>query len=342
MKPNLSTDPEQAAADWLARRDLGLTPAEEKAFADWLAADARHEAAWLEAKTVWLALDTTRSQGLADGMIRELEARQHRRRWKVQLGWAGGLAAAAAVAVLFFVQSPSRSTTEPLPEASQAVLSRPERRVLEDGSVVELNRGAEIAVNYTAARRDVRLVHGEALFTVTKNPARPFVVTGGNVEVRAVGTAFAVQLGDDAVDVLVTEGRVAVDRPASAVSPETAAATTPTASPVFVSAGGRLIVPNAVNPDEELNVETLSIDEIAHRLAWRGLRLEFSDTRLEELVAVLNRESKVHITIADPALAKMRLSGIFHAENAEGFVSLLTKFDVVVERRPDAIVLRSR
>jgi transmembrane sensor len=161
--------------------------------------------------------------------------------------------------------------------------------------------------------------------------------------VRAVGTAFAIHLGDEAVDVLVTEGRVAVERPAAPAATEGTQALPPLASPVFVSAGGRLIVPNAVSPDDDLTVEALSAGEITRRLSWRGLRLEFSDTRLEDLVAVLNRESRVHIAVADPALADLRLSGIFYAENAEDFVSLLgSNYDVVVERRSDEIVLRSR
>ena len=53
---------------------------------------------------------------------------------------------------------------------------------------------------------------GEAYFTVAKNPGRPFVVAAGGVGVRAVGTAFNVRLDSDAVEVLVTEGRVQVSR----------------------------------------------------------------------------------------------------------------------------------
>jgi len=338
MQPQPPLTPEDAAADWLARRDAGLTPAEERELAAWLAADQRHAEAWAEAESLWQALDTTRVNGLADEMVNELAARQRRRRWKVQLGWAAGLAAAAAVAVMFLVQ-PAQRPVASQPDAALVVISRPERRVLEDGSIVELKRGAEIAVNYSTARRDVRLVRGAALFTVAKNPNRPFVVTGGSVEVRAVGTAFAVQLGDDAVDVLVTEGRVAVDRRTTAQETEAAAAS------VFVSAGDRLVVPTAAAQNEELQVEAISPDEMSNRLAWRGAQLDLSGTRLQDAVQALNRENQVRITVADSALAERRLSGIFDANNAEGFVRMLeadTTLDVVAERHADEIVLRSR
>ncbi len=96
---------------------------------------------------------------------------------------------------------------------SSAVVSRPEKRVLPDGSVVELKEGASIAVDFNAATRRVALQRGEAYFQVAGNPVRPFVVSAGSIEARAVGTAFTVQLGSSAVEVLVTEGRVAVVTP---------------------------------------------------------------------------------------------------------------------------------
>src|SRR5688500_14994795 len=92
----------------------------------------------------------------------------------------------------------------PIQSTPTTTVSRPETRTLPDGSVVELNAGAELALEFNSALRRVTLVRGEAHFQVTKNPERPFVVRAGNAEVRAVGTAFAVQLGTGLVDVLVT------------------------------------------------------------------------------------------------------------------------------------------
>ena len=41
---------------------------------------------------------------------------------------------------------------------------------------------------------------------MSKDPERPFLVSAGEVTVRAVGTAFDVRLAPTAVEVLVTEG----------------------------------------------------------------------------------------------------------------------------------------
>ncbi|MGH7956064.1 MAG: iron-containing alcohol dehydrogenase, partial [Opitutaceae bacterium] len=77
------------------------------------------------------------------------------------------------------------------------------------GSVVELNVDADILVDFSPVRRAVRLVRGEAHFTVATDAARPFVVSAGGVEVRAVGTGFAVHFAPQEIAVLVTEGQVA-------------------------------------------------------------------------------------------------------------------------------------
>ena len=78
---------------------------------------------------------------------------------------------------------------------------------------MELNAGGEVSEHFTTAERRVRLVRGEAHFTVTKDAARPFVVEAGAVRLRALGTAFNVRFEPSAVEVLVTHGRVQVEPP---------------------------------------------------------------------------------------------------------------------------------
>ena len=90
-------------------------------------------------------------------------------------------------------------------------LTRYERYELDDGSIVELNRGAQATVEFTEKNRLVSLDSGEAHFTIAKDSSRPFIVTARGVAVQAVGTIFNVKINEDSVNVLVTEGRVLVD-----------------------------------------------------------------------------------------------------------------------------------
>lgn len=318
-------DPETTAAEWLARRDAGLTPAEETEFAHWLRADERHRTAWRELEAAWRIFDQPRHDGVAGAMVAELSTRRRRRRFFATLGVASGLA--AAVLVMTFVWPPT-ILPAPVVTAASGVVSRPELRTLPDGSVVELNKGTEIAVEFTPERRGIRLVRGEAHFAVTKNPARPFVVMVGSVEVRAVGTAFSVKRDPQTVDVLVTEGQVAVEGP-----PATTTAQTPR-PPVLIAKGDYLSVSTQAKLTVAAQPRAVAPDEMERLLSWREARLELSGTPLREAVALLNRESKIHLRLEDEELAAMRISGTFRADNAEGFARILeTHYGATAERR---------
>jgi ferric-dicitrate binding protein FerR (iron transport regulator) len=55
----------------------------------------------------------------------------------------------------------------------------------------------------------------------------------------------------------------------------------------------------------------------------------------------MNRYSTIRIEIADTALARMRVNGLFRADNTETFVRLLeASFDATAEQAGDVIVLK--
>lgn len=170
------------------------------------------------------------------------------------------------------------------------------------------------------------------------NPARPFVVVAGGLAVRAVGTAFAVQVGPDPTAVLVTAGRVSVD-PDSAANPSAA----PTAPLAFVAAGQSIDVRPA-QPGSAPVVVPLPAADMAGGLAWRHRRVEFSSAPLVDVVAVVNRHNRVQFFIEDPELALVPLSGVFRLDDPGEFAHLLASgFALTAERRgPDLIVLRPR
>jgi transmembrane sensor len=340
-----------AAARWVTRNDAGLNPAERAEFERWCASDARHEAAFAHYCAAWSVLDRP---GQADVIMRELRAGVRRKRRNRAV-----LASVALVGVIAFWQMRA-PIVEPLLTTelrSGGVLLAPEKRVLPDGSVVELKSGAEIAVEFTATLRRVTLLRGEAHFQVEKNPERPFAVEAGGVQVRAVGTAFSVQRDEMQIEVVVTEGSIAVERAgARAVSAAGAGrvggsdsieiseprrlATAGAGQRVIVRADSIAAAPPAVVP--------VSAAELVERLAWRAPRVEFSATPLAEAVGMMNRSRAVDETAlrlvidsASSGLAKEPISGVFRADNTETFVRMLElSLGVQAERRGNDIVLR--
>lgn len=266
--------------------------------------------------------------------------RRVRQRRRARRRAAGALAAGVLLAAVGVVWQ--RPAPPPAAPAAVAAAPTPARQILADGSEVELNGDAAVRVEFGPAERRVVMVRGEAHFEVKSDPARPFVVVAGEVAVRAVGTAFAVQLASAGVDVLVTEGRVAVDRAAAPAVRDTA----PAAPLAFVAAGARVTVaPADLAPAAAAPVVTaVSPAEMAVRLAWRVPRLEFNDTPLREAVALFNRHGRVRLALAEPALGELRVSGTVRADNIAALLDLLrADYGVAAEPRDgNAIVLVRR
>lgn len=326
-----------AAAAWVARRDRGLSPAEQDAFLQWLREDSRHRTELARLERAWGALDTLTEWRPAhsDRPNPDLLAGGPGRQRRLRPWMYGALTAAASLTLAFlWWQSP------PPPPASPAtglsVIPAPERVLLEDGTVVEANRGGEFSLAFSPAERRVRLTSGEAHFTVAKNPARPFVVvTANGVQVRALGTAFNVRCAAQSVDVLVTEGRVEVDSPAP---PRSAARP----APALPLQAGQQATVDISHPTAPPTVVNLSQAQIDHALAWQGVRLAFDELPLSAVIAEFNLRNRQQLEIADPRIAGLRVAGSFRADNVEAFARLLeASFGVAATRRPDgSIVLR--
>lgn len=333
------------AALWVVRLERGLTAAEQDEFLDWLGADSRHGEALTQQKAGWTRLDLLADWRPMHGARPNRDLLAPPPRGVVSRGWRlaawfipGVLAVAAAVALgvyLFRPEKPSDATAMAIAPGQIALI---ERRTLEDGSVVELNRGAELRVNFSAGARHIELSRGEAQFQVAKDPNRPFTVRAGTVTVRAVGTVFNVQRRTASVDVVVTEGTVDVRTPKPAHPGEREAAEV-----ARVEAGHRCVVFLAL--DSPLAVAVVTPEETARLLAWQPTVLDFAEAPLSAIIAEFNRRNApFQITVDDPALADLPLSASLRSDNVEGFLRLLEGgFGLEVERSGNVISLhRSR
>ena len=343
MNPPKNNDPatesvEQQAAAWVLRTDRGLTAAEQDEFLQWLTADRRHGAALARHKRNWDRLNRL-GQWLPEHSLQpNADLLAPRPTLSLSNGlagrraWLAPLAIAAALVLGLFVWR-SRSDAPVAPDAPPAIASITSR-TLEDGSVVELNRGAVISVLYTPGERRVQLERGEAHFTVAKNKERPFIVNAGGVAVRAVGTAFNVRLDPAAVDVLVTEGVVLVKQPDSELSALNA-------QPLSLSVGESTRVPltAAAALPEVVPVSKAQAEAI---LAWQPRMLDFTATPLLGVVGDFNRHNApIRLVVDDLALARTEVSASLRSDNVEGFIRLLEAgFGVRAERDGDTITLR--
>jgi transmembrane sensor len=169
---------------------------------------------------------------------------------------------------------------------------------------------------------------------VAKDATRPFIVAANGIEVRAVGTAFVVQVGGTAVEVVVTEGTVAVDKLREASAVATAATLTPPAPLATVGAGNRVTIDLAAIAVAPAPPAVIAVTEaeLSSRLAWRVPRLEFSGTPLAEVIPMFNRHGRTKLML-DPALGGLQMSGVLRADNVDALLQLLkNEFGIEAER----------
>jgi len=299
---------DEAAADWIARRDRGEWTADDQAAFDrWLAASTHNRVAWLRLNAAWEKADELRG-GTQDAV-------------KPTRRIARPAYAAAAIAATLLAGVFAAVELGPQTYATKVGGSRAE--MLDDGSRVELNTDSRVSIRQTGDLREVKLDRGEAYFTVNHD-RRPFVVEAGDYSVAARDGAFSVYRQGGRVLVAVESGKVAVrrrDLPAGA------------AQPVICNAGALL------EARPEATRLMLSPSRVDKLLSWRRGLVTFDDSRLADVVAEFNRYNKTQLVITDPALAEARVGGAFRPTNLDAFVRILGQNLGVAARREDGRIL---
>lgn len=290
-----SADIDATAAAWAARVDRGpLSDVDQAALETWAAQDPRRAGAYAKALAVSVHLDRAAGLGADFAPAAHPLARAADRR---RLLATGGLLAAASVvgAVGYGALSLRGRVTTGKGDIRRAPLA--------DGSAVTLNTDTAIRAAFDGQIRRVELLRGEALFDVAKDPGRPFVVVAGDVRVRAVGTSFTVRThADGQVGVVVREGVVEVWRGAKGQPVRLAAE-----HAVQVAALGAL---------RPTIVGAAAVDRA---MAWRQGQIDLDGLTLGQAASEFARYSDRRIVVDDPAVAGLKVTGLFSATDPDGF-----------------------
>lgn len=334
---------ERRASDWLIERVEGFSPERAALFARWCAQDQRHAHAVARVEQTMEILDQMpairgplearadtkmafRSPG--ESAVKAVPFPRGFGPWR----WLGGLAAAFVVGVAAWRIIPARV---PAVQVYMAGVDTARRVSLSDSSVVDLNVNSRLDVQFSAEKRQVTLSRGEAHFKVAHDAAHPFVVIANGISIRAIGTAFDVRLEGGKVDVLVTEGRVIVERPRGARDTSETTAIVP-----MLAAGERIAFAEGAHVLP--TVEKVPPAEAEGLLAWQNRMTSFTDVPLHEMVERLNRCNTTQLVLGDEALRERTIGGVIVLNDVDAFVHLLEQDgDVVAQRQMnDKIILR--
>ena len=329
----------ERAAEWAVRLMDRMSAKDRQELTAWLAADPLNGRAIEAIVAAWQSVDhyaasaqimALRESALAEG--REILTRRHSR--QRTCGW---LVAAA----LLLTIAGGGLWQWLTPQAFATGLG--ERRIvaLSDGSRISLDASTIVQFAYSRDKRQLWLKQGRAKFDVAKDPLRPFSVSAANKMVVATGTSFSVERIENQVRVVLYEGHVAVLESSGTNAPHPIDVG-PKQVPVdrLLSIGNELILP-AVKPSG-VRFEPVSIEPIdaGRSLSWESGLLVFEDEPLELAVDRMNRYAKRPLVIADPAVARLRISGVFRAGDTDALVEgLAAAFGVQARQGADAISL---
>ena len=341
---------EDEAATWLIKLDSDkpLTNQEQTAFREWLERSAVHRNAINQLNTFWgnnVLTELMVPLGKPEthrGLLANVFAGLMRNVWT-----AGGLSATAAVVTLALTLTLVLSGNNMIESNGLYVTAVGQQKsiIMADGSTLQLNTNSQVEVEYNDNYRNIRLIQGEVHFDVAKNPALPFRVYAGSRRVQAVGTAFTVYLKDKEVNVLVTEGRVAlaalettatgfeknrvdngladsdlIDSSAMlAVDPYANIATKNLGELDAGQATTLTVTENFAAPP----VQAFSREELKRMQSWRNGLLVFSGEPLQQVVNEISRYTTVSIEITDPEVRSMEIGGRFRVGDIDGMFSAL-------------------
>lgn len=322
------------AARWFTKAHSGAFSDADRASRDaWLSADPLHRAEYAALDRVWQA-----AAGVPVERLRALTepetagpasvAAGHRGASRSTAGrWIAvacvcllgiGLGATMLPCVMRSPEHVAQLTRSASPQAqTQDIATRPgERRsvTLADGTVVELNTRTHIQVSFTAAQRNVTLLDGEAMFTVTHDASRPFVVDAGAGRITVTGTRFDVRRIEKRVAVAVESGSVKVD----GVHAQPAGATGKTSALLTKGLG------TTVRPDG--TVASAHPVDLSTALAWRDGKLIFQNATLADVVREVTLYRQSPVIVANDALGQLRVTSVFSSDDTDELLAALPQF----------------
>ncbi|ADP70503.1 anti-FecI sigma factor, FecR [Rhodomicrobium vannielii ATCC 17100] len=284
---------EDDAVEWFVLRDASATDEDRERFLAWRDADPVHARAWGEIERLWSNLDHVSPQSL--GLRRpgrenvSLLMPSHTPpphvvgRRALSFGSRVSGAALVLCALLIWAWMPHSFADY------RSGIGERRTVLLDDHSEIELGSATAIDVAFSPTHREVRLLEGEAFFTVAKDAARPFIVATAQGEIEVRGTAFNVKI-TDAVAVAVAEHSVSV--------------TSAGGNTASVQQGKMVrFDQKAVSPASNADLDAIQ--------AWRRDQLVFIDTPLEAVLADLRRYRVGRIDLLSAVAGQKRITAVF-------------------------------
>lgn len=324
MANKVSEKAHNEAIRWHVR--LGDNMASEAdwiAFTDWLGAEDQNRQAYDSVEDMVIDLAEIQQVKTEPAVVTKAnKVVDARSRWGNIRTWS---AAAAAIAATIIMVIGGRNFMTDGYSVQEYATAKGEQRLitLADGSTVQLNTNSKIKVMFEDKIRKTELAYGQAIFKVTKNTDRPFLVSLGDSQVYVVGTVFDILRHKNEITVTVSEGVVKV-APIKKSSLQKSARLLP---------GSQLVHKEGT---ADINITDVNPSIV---MAWEKGYLEYDEVRLADVIEDLNRYFPIPIRVVGLAKDK-RFSGIIRTADEQDALLILSEgLPVYVEKGRDEMLV---
>lgn len=323
---------ENKASSWVIREEEGLTEGDKVELRRWIETTPGACEAMAKMRATWSRFDSINDTGFAQDLLNS----------KSSWNWKPVAVAATLVlglgGFIWNLADAPFASSDPLLRKQKIVWDDRDFAELDDGSTIELNSNTEVELQYSETLREIWINHGEAYFSVAKDPNRPFIVYAGNTKTEAIGTEFNVRYTNQAVEVLVAEGNVKFSIYEESIPDNVEESVKETAELTYLSENHQAVVIEDSDFNSGIVIREVSRSDIRKRIAWKPVTLRFESTPLSKVVEEFNNYNHTKIVIEDSELNDIRVAARFRSNKLEGFVRLLEATSGVGSRHEGNII----
>ncbi|WP_440134843.1 FecR family protein [Chitinophaga sancti] len=242
--------------------------------------------------------------------------------------WSGAIAAAVilAISVIIFRQRTVIVYETAYNETKQIVLP--------DSSTIQLNQNSAISFNKNKYHKNryIKLLKGEAFFSVVHNEAKEFNVETGNIIIRDIGTSFDIKMDSGFIQTIVSTGSVSMEyHPTGILKIHN--------TPKVILAANEMGVFN-----RKTKRITATTNLPAGLKSWQDKKLRYVETPLYIVLEDLRRIYGTRVILADSTFKTKTLTALLNNKSQEQILqivatSLQLKLAVV---KKDSIFILSR
>jgi transmembrane sensor len=180
--------------------------------------------------------------------------------------------------------------------------------ILSDGSIVWLkgNSSLNYPEEFENNRRKVTL-EGDAVFEVTKNPERPFVIKFEGLTAQVLGTSFGISSDRGKTELTVLTGRVLLSSEEDDL----------------------LVMPHEKatydRQHKHLTKEVIKKRDEASIINGTEYNMHFDDTQMRDILTQIEKKFDVHINLSDPRIYNCVLTADLTDQSLERTMSIIAQ-----------------